>query len=148
MLLHSPRLLPFLWDLDAAAIDEITPSYTLPLDWELLARTPSQPVVRHADEYQHDPSTEVATHCYDWLYVPNGLRNWRRIWQLVEEIGVRDVLPRAWPYRQLVPDQDEPREPREPLPAWPRYWDEDGEPMHPISRMLCVIQDEAVWMKT
>lgn len=65
--------------------------------------------------------------CYDRLRVPNGLRNRRRIWQLVEGMFVGDVLPVARGGR--------------PQPTMPKYWDEDGEPVYPILRVPSIVDD-------
>lgn len=131
-MLARGRLLPFLWELDAVAIDEIIAkknnnnnNSTLPLDWERLVRALSQPVVRHGDELQRGLSTESPTHCYDRLDISDGLRNRRRIWQLVEEMRVGDVLPGAWTHRDERPLH---------MPALPRYWDEEGAPVQPPLR--------------
>ena len=105
------------------------------LDFEHLVRMLSQPASRgprDADESglngEYDGEREAEP--YDGL--PDGLRNRRRIWQLVEEMFVGDVLPvarrRGWA-------------PPPPPPTMPRYWHEDGRPAHPVIRVLGIMED-------
>ncbi len=119
------RTVPFLWDIDVAAVDRCCAG-PWPLDWERLVRELSQPTSRHR-VFEDGIWTEVVADCYSRLKVPDGLRNRRRIWQIVEEMFVGDVLPSAtinvW-------------RPPPPPPTMPRYWDEDGEPVYPIIRVL------------
>lgn len=118
------RQLSFLWDLDIATIESADPTMTL--DWEQLVRSLSQVAVRHFLS-KIPTSTAMDVICYDQLRVPNGLRNRRRIWQLVEGMFVGDVLPVARGGR--------------PQPTMPRYWDEDGEPVYPILRVPSIVND-------
>ncbi|RYP46460.1 hypothetical protein DL768_007330 [Monosporascus sp. mg162] len=132
-MLVSGRHLPFLWDVDIAAVE----SYCTPADdnagtapdWELLVRSLSQRLVRHGAQEQ-GVSIGLEADYYSRGQVPNGLRNRRRIWQLVEEMFVGDVLPVAR-VRGLAP-------PPTP-PMMPRYWDEDGEPVYPVVRVLGLV---------
>lgn len=152
-ILADGRTLPFLWDLDADTVDSyrryrtgdsddagdggataFSPPPTpgmgeeVELDFEHLVRTLSQRV--HATGSGHYAGTEPGPEPYDGL--PDGLRNRRRIWQLIEEMFVGDVLPiarrRGW--------AEVPR-----TPTMPRYWYEDGRPAHPVIRVLGLVEE-------
>lgn len=114
-ILLEPKFLPFLWDLDVKlviAYDETERRQGHVLDWEGLVRKLSlKPSLGNKD--------------YWTLDIPGGLRNRRRIWQLVEEMYVGD---------QLRAPSSAPPDGRR-LPTMPKYWDEDGEPLHPVTRM-------------
>ncbi|RYP17464.1 hypothetical protein DL765_004510 [Monosporascus sp. GIB2] len=134
-MLISGRHLPFLWDVDIAAVERYRApaddnAGTVP-DWELLVRSLSQRLVRHGAR-EDGVFMGLEANCYSRREVPNGLCNRRRIWQLVEEMFVGDVLPvaraRGWAHPQ-------------PPPMMPRYWDEDGEPVYPVVRVLGLVDD-------
>ncbi|RYP57168.1 hypothetical protein DL769_009650 [Monosporascus sp. CRB-8-3] len=120
-MLVSGRHLPFLWDVDIAAVERYcTPADDnagMAPDWELLVRSLSQRLA-------HGTFEEREANCYTSGDVPNGLLSRRRIWQLVEEMFVGDVLPVA-----------RGRPSPQPPPMMPRYWDEDGEPVYPVVRV-------------
>ena len=145
--------LPFLWDLDADTVDyyrryrtsdsedagnEGVTAFVPPttprvgeeveLDFEHLVRTLSQPA--HATGNGHYGDTEPESVPYEGL--PDGLRNRRRIWQLVEEMFVGDVLPvarrRGWAAVMGAP-------------TMPRYWHEDGRPAYPVIRILGLVEE-------
>jgi hypothetical protein len=113
--------LPYLWDLDHKLVRECASEAArknLILDWELLVRQLSQGCTY---DWNLDNSR-----AHDWstLTDTDMLRNRRRIWQLVEEMYVGDLLP-----TKRGPDAaGDP-------PAIPRYWDEEGEPLYPVVRM-------------
>ncbi|KAF4827875.1 hypothetical protein CGCTS75_v007861 [Colletotrichum tropicale] len=104
-------LLPWLWDVEPALIDakdaEPCPgSPEFEWDWELLFRQLSrgidygkitEPIDRHRveDLRQVDLVFDKACTGYstDMQYVPAGLHNRRRVWQLLEEVFVGDALP-------------------------------------------------------
>ena len=101
------------------------------IDFEYLVRMLSQSMSREppCDEYgggEREPEPEP------YVGFPRELRNRRRIWQLVEEMFVGDVLPvarrRGWG-------------PPPPPPTVPRYWHEDGRPAHPVIRVLGIMQE-------
>ncbi|KAL9087050.1 MAG: hypothetical protein Q9165_006878 [Trypethelium subeluteriae] len=77
------KLIPYLWDLDSVVIREkdasTDGSEDSRWDWELLVRQLAQPNV--FDEGQ--PLTDV----------PIGLKNRRRIWQLLDDMYLGDVQP-------------------------------------------------------
>ncbi|RYP77633.1 hypothetical protein DL771_001001 [Monosporascus sp. 5C6A] len=134
-MLVSGRHLPFLWDLDIAAVERYCASAddnagTAP-DWELLVRSLSQRLVRRGVQ-EGGVSIGPEANCYSRGGFPNRLRNRRRIWQLVEEMFVGDVLPVAR-VRGWAP-------PPPPL-MMPRYWDEDGQPVYPVVRVLGLADD-------
>lgn len=112
------RQLPFLWDLDVAAIEKADPNR----DWEHLVRVLSLPFERC---YDGSPPILARVYTYHDLNVSDRLRNRRRIWQLVEEMFVGDVLPVS----------KRPWDPALSPPTMPRYWDEYGEPVYPIVRV-------------
>ncbi|KAI1099466.1 hypothetical protein F4804DRAFT_83641 [Jackrogersella minutella] len=109
--------LPFLRDLDVAAVGDFCRQWNLDHEdqepnWELLVRRLSQEAWSVWDAESSS------------LKVPNGLRNRRRIWQLVEEMYVGDLVAvkRA---TQMGSD---------PV-AVPRYWNERGELVYPVMRV-------------
>ncbi|RYO85990.1 hypothetical protein DL764_009075 [Monosporascus ibericus] len=143
-MLVSGRHLPFLWDVDIAAVERYCSSAddnagTRP-DWELLVRSLSQRLVRRGAQ-DDAVSMGLEENYYDRGDVPNGLRNRRRIWQLVEEMYVGDVLPVARVRGWAAPP---------PPPTMPRYWDEDGEPVYPVIRVLGLADSysEMVWNRS
>ncbi|KAF4458894.1 factor for adipocyte [Fusarium albosuccineum] len=109
--------LPWLWDIDTELIDaadrkSCPGGENYEWDWELLYRKLSQGVdfgVRNGIDREWDPcwdkerngrvirpaeSNWVTTGYHDTLkHVPPGLHNRRRVWQLLEEMFVGDVLP-------------------------------------------------------
>lgn len=124
-------LLPWLWDIDPTLIDakdaEICPGgFDFEWDWELLVRQLSRGVdyglrldrPKRGELLVH----QMATTGYhsDLSYVPPGLHNRRRIWQLVEEMFVGDALP--YPGR-ASPDGPQPPQ-KECLPL---CWSKSGD---------------------
>ncbi|KAF0328300.1 hypothetical protein GQ607_004452 [Colletotrichum asianum] len=107
----SHGLLPWLWDVEPALIDakDTEPCPGGPefeSDWELLFRQLSrgidygditEPIDRNRveDLRQVDLVFDKACTGYstDMQYVPAGLHNRRRVWQLLEEMFVGDTLP-------------------------------------------------------
>jgi hypothetical protein len=132
-ILLSGRYLPFLWDLDIPAIErfcDALSSSDLEVNWELLVRKLSKGV--WANWKHHDTlEADLQLFCYPFMDIPDGLRNRRRIWQLVEEMYVGDVLPvrRSWVNSKQ-------------LPTMPRYWDEYGDPAYPVIRITGLKEDE------
>ncbi|KAK2736931.1 hypothetical protein CKAH01_07618 [Colletotrichum kahawae] len=107
-------LLPWLWDVEPALIDakDAGPCPGSPefeWDWELLFRQLSrgidygditEPTARHRVEDLPQDSqvdfvfdTACTGYSTDMDYVPAGIHNRRRIWQLLEEMFVGDTLP-------------------------------------------------------
>ncbi|OTA65974.1 hypothetical protein K449DRAFT_431436 [Hypoxylon sp. EC38] len=110
-ILISGRCLPFLRDLDVNIIQDFCARWDREQgdrepNWELLVRKLSQEAWGI-----YDVEKSI-------LKIPNGLRNRRRIWKLVEEMYVGDLVPIA---RAVYLGA-------EPV-AVPRYWDEGGEPV-------------------
>lgn len=132
-ILLNGKYMSYLWDLDVTAIEEFhdarTKDGTIP-DWELLVRKLSQGVWTN---WIHHDTLEATLRllCYPKLDVSNGLRNRRRIWQLVEEMYVGDLLPVA---RTWI-DSKRP-------PTMPLYWDEYGEALFPVLRVTGVMADD------
>lgn len=121
-LLLGGRFLPFLWDVDGNDVERQVGDKTrqgVELNWELLVRKLSQGL-----QCVGTSETNRNVLCYPELRIPGGLRNRRRIWQLVEEMYVGDVLPvnRSWAGSAHIP-------------TMPRYWDEYGEPVYPVLRV-------------
>ncbi|KAI0123558.1 hypothetical protein BJ170DRAFT_686824 [Xylariales sp. AK1849] len=119
------RFLPFLWDLDYAVIEKYCEDMAnngFELNWELLVRKLSKGIGE--DIPGGTAETQPNFQCYPDLEIPKGMRNRRRIWQLVEEMYVGDVLPtvRSW----MALDEK---------PTMPRYWDEYGKQVYPIVRV-------------
>ncbi|KAF2998077.1 hypothetical protein E8E14_001951 [Neopestalotiopsis sp. 37M] len=131
-ILLDGRYLPFLWDLDVSAIETFCSSLAArgtEINWELLVRKLSKGVWtnwRHHETLEAD----LELFCYSNMNVPNGLRNRRRIWQLVEEMFVGDVLPvrRSWVNSKQ-------------LPTMPLYWDEYGDPAYPVVRVTGILEE-------
>ena len=123
-ILLEPKLLPFLWDVDAdlvRAYDAERRSLGIVPDWEELVRKLSLGVGFGKGGFWD----QYVDHGGGWtLDVADGLRNRRRIWQLAEEMYVGDQL--------LCHCRDN----QSPI-TMPKYWDEDGEPLHPVRRVLC-----------
>lgn len=125
-ILLQKRYLPFMWDLDEDIITrycEEEAQHHREINWELLVRKLSTGAT---SEWKHYDTLEAELHlrCYPDLKIPKGLQNRRRIWQLLEEMYVGDVLPvaRGW----LDSKQ---------MPSMPRYWDEYGEHAYPVIRI-------------
>ncbi|KAH8668924.1 hypothetical protein BX600DRAFT_265378 [Xylariales sp. PMI_506] len=132
-ILLGKRYLPFLWDLDYDLVAqrwEQAKRQGNELNWELLVRKLSAGVTM---EWQHYDSLSFRQNlfCYPDMHLPKGLRNRRRIWQLMEEMYVGDVVPvmRSWVNSKQ-------------LPTMPRYWDEYGEPAFPVVRIEGVREDD------
>ncbi|ETS73863.1 hypothetical protein PFICI_14809 [Pestalotiopsis fici W106-1] len=131
-ILLDGRYLPFLWDLDVPAIENFCSSLaarSTEINWELLVRKLSKGVWtnwRHHETLEAD----LELFCYSNMNVPNGLRNRRRIWQLVEEMYVGDVLPvrRSWVNSKQ-------------LPTMPLYWDEYGDAAYPVVRVTGILEE-------
>ncbi|KAI1456221.1 hypothetical protein F4805DRAFT_232054 [Annulohypoxylon moriforme] len=109
--------LPFLPNLDIAVVRDFCSRWRrdhggLEPNWELLVRKLSQEAWCVWDAESSS------------LKVPNGLRNRRRIWQLVEEMYVGDLVSVK---RVTLINSGHV--------AVPRYWDERGESMHPVVRV-------------
>lgn len=130
-MLLGKKSLPFLYDIDDAAVLRFTQekegkaSDTNNFDWESLVRSLSRGAWASRNfyeppDYEHewDVSLPKRTFYYCDLLAPAGLRNRRRIWQLVEEMFVGDVLP--W---------------KDSGTSVPRYWDEYGERVYPVVRL-------------
>ncbi|KAI4593978.1 hypothetical protein KJ359_008766 [Pestalotiopsis sp. 9143b] len=131
-ILLDGRYLPFLWDLDVPAVDKFSESLAgkgAEINWELLVRKLSKGVWAN---WTHRETLEAdyELFCYPNLDVPNGLRNRRRIWQLIEEMFVGDVLPvrRGWVNSKQ-------------LPTMPLYWDEYGDPVYPVVRVTGILEE-------
>lgn len=132
-ILLGGRYLPFLWDLDATIVQRFCQEKAekgIELNWELLVRKLSNGVWIH---WQHNNLLQAALqiHCYPNMAIPDGLRNRRRIWQLVEEMYVGDVLPvrRSWIDSKQIP-------------TMPRYWDEYGDPVYPVIRVMGLQEED------
>ncbi|KAI1136377.1 hypothetical protein F5Y05DRAFT_415147 [Hypoxylon sp. FL0543] len=111
------RCLPFLQDLDVNIVKDFCASWDRDrrhheFNWELLVRKLSQEAWAICDA-----ETSI-------LKVPNGLRNRRRIWKLVKEMYVGDMVPMP---RAAYSGT-------EPVTV-PRYWNEGGELVHPVVRV-------------
>ncbi|KAL0944774.1 uncharacterized protein CTRU02_202661 [Colletotrichum truncatum] len=112
----SHGLLPWLWDIDAALIDDkdaqpCPEGDDFEWDWELLVRQLSRgvdygvrpglpedtlPEPRWEEDSEKSTWDTICTGYHtDLVHVPAGLHNRRRIWQLLEEMFVGDALP--WP---------------------------------------------------
>ncbi|KAI0880461.1 uncharacterized protein GGS22DRAFT_174911 [Annulohypoxylon maeteangense] len=109
--------LPFLQDVDIAVVRDFCLRWkrdngSREPNWELLVRKLSQEAWSIWDAESSS------------LKVPNGLRNRRRIWQLVEEMYVGDLVPVK---RVTLMNSG--------CVSVPRYWDERGELMHPVVRV-------------
>ncbi|KAI0895203.1 hypothetical protein F4806DRAFT_470098 [Annulohypoxylon nitens] len=118
------KCLPFLRDLDIAVVKDFCTRRnqehgTQEPNWELLVRKLSQEAWSIWDAESSS------------LKVPNGLRNRRRIWQLVEEMYVGDLVPVK---RVILARSDHI--------AVPRYWDEHGEQMYPVFRVRVGSKDK------
>ncbi|KAH6657994.1 hypothetical protein BKA67DRAFT_656226 [Truncatella angustata] len=132
-ILLDGRYLPFLWDLDTVAVEkffDVKAKEGVEMNWELLVRELSNGVWstwRHHNSLE----AELEIFCYPNLIVPNGLRNRRRIWQLIEEMYVGDVLPvrRSWVNSKQIP-------------TMPRYWDEYGDPAYPVVRVAGILEED------
>ncbi|KAI1841191.1 hypothetical protein JX265_013149 [Neoarthrinium moseri] len=127
-ILLGGRYLPFLKGLECGDIDKKCQDAAqegMELNWELLVRRLSRPVVILCPTGVLSPHFDVL--CYHNMTLPDGLRNRRRIWQLVEEMFVGDVRParRSWINSTHVP-------------SMPRYWDEYGEPVYPVERIAAI----------
>ncbi|KAI0106366.1 hypothetical protein F4776DRAFT_646302 [Hypoxylon sp. NC0597] len=115
-ILLGGRCLPFLRDLDINVAKDFCSrwdrehSHCEP-NWELLVRKLSQEAWGIYDAEK------------SMLKVPNGLRNRRRIWKLVEEMYVGDLVPIAQASYLGI----------EPVRV-PRYWNEGGEQVYPVVR--------------
>ncbi|KAI8627457.1 hypothetical protein F5Y19DRAFT_441359 [Xylariaceae sp. FL1651] len=112
-ILFQGKCFPFLWDADYEAVeafclDSERIGQLENLNWELFVRKLSNEI--------WDIDNRHAT----TLKIPKGLRNRRRIWQLVADMYVCDVVP-----RQLSSI----------VVAIPRYWDERGNPLYPVERI-------------
>ncbi|KAI1412729.1 hypothetical protein F5Y13DRAFT_162557 [Hypoxylon sp. FL1857] len=108
------QCLPFLGTLDISAVKDFYARWeqdrsNCEPNWELLVRKLSQEAWGI-----WDAETSL-------LKVPNGLRNRRRIWKLVEEMYVGDLVPMARATHAGT----------EPVRV-PRYWDERGKLAYPI----------------
>ncbi|ORY68197.1 uncharacterized protein BCR38DRAFT_334427, partial [Pseudomassariella vexata] len=126
-ILLENKYLPFLWDLDHDMLfnhSKEAAQAGINLDWELLVRKLSQGVEWSQRPQNGSGELEPMLECYPDLRIPNGLRNRRRIWQLVEEMFVGDVLPVARPWTHGTQ-----------VPCMPRYWDEYGDPVYPVFRL-------------
>ncbi|KAK6070699.1 hypothetical protein SCUP515_08308 [Seiridium cupressi] len=131
-ILLSGRYLPFLWDLNVAAVEKLCEAKAdggIELNWELLVRQLSKGVWTNW-KHHNSLEAELELFCYPGMALPDGLRNRRRIWQLVEEMYVGDVLPvrRSWVNSKQ-------------LPTMPRYWDEYGDPVYPVIRVEGLLED-------
>ncbi|KAL7619756.1 hypothetical protein AAE478_010298 [Parahypoxylon ruwenzoriense] len=109
--------LPFLQDLDSSVVEDFCAQWgqeraTREPNWELLVRKLSQEAWSVWD-------AESST-----LKVPNGLRNRRRVWKLVEEMYVGDLVPVK---RAMRVGSD--------AVAVPRYWDRRGGLVYPVVRV-------------
>ncbi|KAI5863730.1 hypothetical protein GGS23DRAFT_604744 [Durotheca rogersii] len=109
--------LPFLRDLDAGAAARFCARWEAEgprpePNWELLVRKLGQENWRTWD-------AEASS-----LGVPGGLRNRRRVWKLVEEMYVGDLVP----VRRAMPPAGGPA-------VVPRYWDKRGELLYPVVRV-------------
>ncbi|KAI0836853.1 hypothetical protein F5Y06DRAFT_272434 [Hypoxylon sp. FL0890] len=115
--LLAGRCLPFLRDFDVSVVKSFCSQWDRDRrdcepNWELLVRKLSQEAWGIFDAEK------------SCLKVPNGLRNRRRIWKLVEEMYVGDLVPMA---RATYSGT-------EPVRV-PRYWNEEGEPVYPVVRV-------------
>ncbi|KAI2616780.1 hypothetical protein GGR54DRAFT_221410 [Hypoxylon sp. NC1633] len=116
-MLLTGECLPFLPRLDEVAVEDFCSRWghghgNQEPNWELLVRLLSQEGWSIWDAERSS------------LKVPNGLRNRRRIWQLVEEMYVGDILSmtrvtQVGTGSVLVP----------------RYWDHGGELLYPVTRV-------------
>ncbi|KAI1207809.1 uncharacterized protein F4807DRAFT_433404 [Annulohypoxylon truncatum] len=116
--------LPFLRDLDVAVVRDFCARWgrehgSQEPNWELLVRKLSQEAWSIWDAESSS------------LKVPSGLRNRRRIWQLIEEMYVGDLVPVK---RMMRVSSDHV--------VVPRYWDERGEVMHPVVRVQVGSRDK------
>ncbi|KAI1371950.1 hypothetical protein F4677DRAFT_434097 [Hypoxylon crocopeplum] len=115
--LLSGECLPFMPKLEVAIVENFCIQWdrehtNQEPNWELLVRKLSQEAWSVWDAESSS------------LKVPNGLRNRRRIWQLVEEMYVGDLVPMKRT-TQLGND----------TVAVPRYWDQGGKPVYPVTRV-------------
>ncbi|KAI2471117.1 hypothetical protein F4781DRAFT_388132 [Annulohypoxylon bovei var. microspora] len=118
--------LPFLRDLDIAVARAFCAQWNRDHgnrepNWELLVRKLSQEAWSIWDAESSS------------LKVPNGLRNRRRIWQLVEEMFVGDLVP----VKRVTPMHSD-------HVAVPRYWDERGGLMHPVVKVRVGFRDKFI----
>ncbi|KAK8043890.1 hypothetical protein PG994_012728 [Apiospora phragmitis] len=123
-MLLGKRFLPFLHDLDEAAVLRYVQQYgrkrETKIDWEQLVRILSRGawVAKSKLDYfcnQWDPRQG---YYYCGFPASIGLCNRRRIWQVVEEMFVGDLLPYEGSGASV-----------------PRYWDEYGERVYPVIRL-------------
>ncbi|KAK7968681.1 hypothetical protein PG988_007754 [Apiospora saccharicola] len=130
-MLLGKKCLPFLYDIDGAAVlrfaqtkEEEADANTV--NWESLVRSLSRGVWTGRGYYQppdygYEWDFELPKNDYyycDLQAAPAGLRNRRRIWQLVEEMFVGDALPSKGSGASV-----------------PRYWDEYGGRVYPVVRL-------------
>ncbi|KAK8084114.1 hypothetical protein PG996_002895 [Apiospora saccharicola] len=130
-MLLGKKCLSFLYDIDGAAVlrfaqtkEEEPDANTV--DWESLVRSLSRGVWTGRGYYQppdygYEWDFELPKNDYyycDLQAAPAGLRNRRRIWQLVEEMFVGDALPSKGSGASV-----------------PRYWDEYGGRVYPVVRL-------------
>ncbi|KAI1332195.1 hypothetical protein F5Y16DRAFT_394268 [Xylariaceae sp. FL0255] len=110
-LLFDRKYFPFLWDIDCHALDAFFSRVAQAdmMNWELLVRSLSNGL------WDSDNLSRIE------LKIPKGLRNRCRIWQIVAEMYICDVVP-----RQPSPDS---------YIAIPRYWDFNGKQMCPVRRI-------------
>ncbi|KAI1496123.1 hypothetical protein F5X99DRAFT_85453 [Biscogniauxia marginata] len=138
----SKGLLPWLWDIDAELVDAkasetCTGGEGYEWNWELLVRKLScnvdfgvrLEVPEDADPWKpHNPGATWIWTGYrnDLEHVPAGLHNRRRIWQLMEEMFVGDVLPSPPKGRRtsLVPRSPEKKHIQ-------LHWTKSGDLMEP-----------------
>lgn len=124
--LLTGKCLPFLPEIDASVVqgfctlweEEEEEGRGRELNWEFLVRRLSQ-----EDWSIWDAESSS-------LKVPNGLRNRRRVWQLVEEMYVGDLVPvqRTTQGTYCV--------------AVPRYWGRAGELVYPVMRIKVGSKDK------
>ncbi|KAI0165350.1 hypothetical protein GGR52DRAFT_558411 [Hypoxylon sp. FL1284] len=117
-LLLAGKILPFLPEIDADAINDFCLLWDKDHqgsepNWELLVRRLSQ------EDWSGGDDTENSS-----LKVPSGLRNRRRIWRLVEDMYVGDLMPvqrTADPCANPV--------------TLKRYWDYNGRLASPVAQV-------------
>ncbi|KAI4867112.1 hypothetical protein F4820DRAFT_414938 [Hypoxylon rubiginosum] len=151
LILGGKGLLPWLWDIDPDKVnckaDEPCPGgEDFEWNWELLVRQLSRNVDGGIglDIPGHDVADAISTvfthnvgtctytgYHNDLRYVPRGLHNRRRIWQLLEEMFVGDQLP-----LEGKPDRDRKHvPPRQKCVQLP--WTKEGD-----------LRDSAIWLPT
>ncbi|KAI1758724.1 hypothetical protein GGR53DRAFT_215118 [Hypoxylon sp. FL1150] len=111
------KCLPFLPEIDVRAVEDFCTTWDGAYqgrepNWELLVRRLSQ------------ESWSIWDAESSSLDVPNGLRNRRRIWKLVEEMYVGELVPVQRTTHQGIDSV-----------AVPRYWDKTGALVHPVNRV-------------